>query len=563
MKRVGAGHIIFVLLTALVLFGCQKTGADDPIIEPTVSENDAVSDNVAMQEAGTDGVVVVVSEEHEEETPESLLLDDFLENLSSNYSHISSMPESSVPSGMSVEVTSGFEKDIFFANGTPIKILSPKTNIDDYEWDTSVQRALGNNLDSDNRGYGAVVTWQEGSKTKYVFVSNMVEIYGGSYKEDLHSNVNITVDGEGFWNAYPNISFLYGGCLEGDLVGNVNITIIQGRPMIMVGGGHNGSVFGDISISYDKNSWSMDIIGGGFADASVADSLALCYGNISIVMSTAESSSDANSLIGGGIAYTSSEYTAVADVLGDISLTIDGQSFKEICGGGVAVRLDENAELPVSNVFGNTDINITNSKILADGLLCESGLDKDGVAFVFGESTITDERLYFDRKAQGRVDHYYKLKDNKYYGSPITKAYESVNKANKYVDYEPTDKESVLNNAARLGFENGDITYAIAVSYVDGAYKLTLYNYSNDTFTTKEASSTMNIYQNIKDVQGINKRYKDEYFNELLEGNIQDYITNTKDIELYTAESYDPEKEKEYKIIVPELSAYLQWNGVE
>lgn len=560
-KRVGIGHLLIMLLTTLVLFGCQKQNAIDGQEEVATVSEDTVSENSQAVAGASLGTTVVASEDMDMSTPESILLDDFLDTMSSNYTYIYNMPESSMPVGMSVEVSTGVYKDVLFANGTSINILSIKTNVDGYVWDTVVQYALGNNLDADNKGYGAIVTWQEGSKTKYVYVSNMAEIYGGSYKSDLHSNVNITIDGESNRNAYPNISFVYGGCLGGDLVGNVNISVNQGRTMFLIGGGHNGSVFGDISIFYDKNSWSMDIVGGGYADATDKDELALCYGDVSVTMSTTESSSDSNCLIGGGLAYTYGDYTAVSDVLGDVYISIEGQSFKEVCGGGLAIRTSDTAAMPVSNVFGDSTVDINNCKILSNGILCESGLSKDGLAMVFGQCTINDTRLVLDRKSQGRVDHYQKLKADMYYGSPITKAFESVNKADRYVNYEPKRGDNVLTQAARFGFEGSDITYAIVVSCVNDKYKLSLYNYSNDTFTTKEASSAMKIYQNIKDVQGINKRYKEEYFNDILVGDIEDYIESSKDIELYTLESYDPEKEKEYTVIYPDMWTYLQWNG--
>lgn len=567
VKRVGAGYMFLVLLSTLVLFGCQERGniqnEDLAVDVVSVNETDSASANDTSSDTKGEnsGVNVIASEDMDSSTPESILLDDFLDTLSSNYSLINGMNESSLPTGMSVEVASGVNKDVLFANGTPINILSTKADVDGMVWDTVVQYALGNNLDSDNKGYGAIVTWQEGSKTKYVYVSNMVEIYGGSYKSDLHSNVYITIDGENYRNAYPNISFLYGGCLEGDLVGNVDISVNQGRPMFLIGGGHNGSVFGNVSICYDKNSWSMDIIGGGYADAIQKDSLALCYGDISIVMSTAESSSDSNCLIGGGLAFTYDDYTAVADVLGNVNISIEGQSFKEVTGGGVAIRTNDTAAMPICNVFGDSSIDINNCRIIKDGLLCESGMAKDGLAMVFGQCQITDTRLVIDRKAQGRVNYYNILKSDKYYGSPITKAYESVNKADRYVDYEPQKGDDVLDKVARIGFEGSDITYAIVVSYVDNKYKLSLYNYSNDFFTTKEASASMGIYQNIKDVQGINKRYKEEYFNDILVGDIAEYIETTRDIELYTAENYDPDNVKEYTVIYPDMSSYLQWNG--
>ncbi len=561
-RRVGIGHIVFVFLTTLVLFGCGKTGVNQEISpEESMQTDEAISDNQAVQNASGSTTTVVVAEEMDESTPDSILLDDFVDTLSSNYNHINSMSESFAPTGMAVEVTTGVFKDVLFANGTSINILSTKTDVSGFVQDTVVQYALGNNLDDDNRGFGAVVTWQDGSKTKYVYVSNMVEIYGGSYKADLHSNVNITVDGETYRNAYPNLSFLYGGCLEGDLVGNINISINQARPMFLIGGGHNGSVFGNVDIVYDRNSWSLDIIGGGYADSIDKDEIALCYGDINISMSTAESSSDSNCLIGGGIALTHGDYTAISDVIGNISINIDGQSFKEVCGGGLAVRLDEKAEMPVSNVFGDTNLEINNCKIVSDGILCESGLGDDGLAMVFGDCTVNDTRLYVDRRAQGIVDHYPKLKQDKYYESPITKAFEAVNKADRYIYYDPQRTENILDKASKLGFEGKKITYAVVVYYVDGKYHFALYNYGNDTFTTKEASDAMNIYQNVKDVQGINRRYKEEYVNEILEGDIEDYLESTKDIEMYTSESYDPDNEKEYTIIYPDMNTYLQWNG--
>ncbi len=555
--------LVMLLTIAMALIGCtsdnsaEKEGAQDATSENIVSDN-AASDNAAISTSNNDEGIMQSSEE----TPESILLEDFMDTLSSNYNHISSMSWGYEPTGMSVEVVNGIKKDVFFANGTPIKVLSTKTNLDNYEWDTVLQFKLDNNLDQQNKGAGAVVTWQVGDKTKYVFVSNMVEIYGGSCKEDLHSPVNIVVDGETNWNAYPNISFIYGGCLEGDLVGDVNIKINQARPMFVVGGGHNGSVFGNISVAYDKNSWSMDVIGGGYAEATDQDRIALTYGSVSISMNTAESSSESNSLIGGGYAITSGEYTAISDVFGDVDININGQSFKEVCGGGLAIRLEEGAELPVSNVFGNTNINITNSKIVKDGLLSESGLDKDGLALVFGDRSVTKDRLVVDYKAQGIVDHYYTLKSDAYYGSALTNSFEAVNKADRYADYEPKHSDVVLDKAARLGFEKDEITYAIVVSYVDGKYELSLYNYSNDSFTTKEASDSMKIYQNVKDVSGINKRYK-EYILAILEGNIQAYLDESKDIELYTSETYNEEKAKDYTAVYPNFSTYLQWNGFE
>ena len=568
-RVVGRLIVLTVMLLTIVmaLIGCNGKNnvngtIDDLDKEGVVTEDGASGNNISANDATNSGTSFVVTEQIDEETPESILLEDFVDTLAANYDHITNMNWASEPTGMSANVGNGIKKDILFANGTPIKVLSTKTNLDSYVWDTVLQFKLDNNLDQQNKGAGAVVTWQSGDKTKYVFVSNMVEIYGGAYKEDLHSSVNITVDGETNWNAYPNISFIYGGCLEGDLVGDVNIKINQARPMFVVGGGHNGSVFGNISIAYDKNSWSMDVIGGGFAEANDMDRLALTYGSISVSMNTAESSSESNTLIGGGYAITSGEYTAISDVFGDVDININGQAFKEVCGGGLAVKLDESAVLPVSNVFGNTSINITNSKIVKDGLLSESGLNKDGLSFVFGDSSITKDRLTVDYKAQGIVDHYYKLKSEDYYGSAITNAFEAVNKADRYASFEPKRSDNVLDKAARLGFEKDEITYAIVVSYVSGKYKLSLYNYSNDSFTTKEASDSMKIYQNVKDVVGINKRYK-EYQLAILEGNIQAYLDSTKDVELYTSETYDEEKAKDYTVVYPDFSPYLQWNGME
>lgn len=551
---------VMLLTITIAIMGCTKDqNGSDTALEEDLSVSDNASGNSASVNSGTS---FVEAEKIDEETPESILLENFLDTLSTNYEHINSMNWSSEPTGMSVEVASGIKKDVLFANGTSIKVLSTKTNLDNYVWDTVLQFKLDNNLDQLNKGAGAVVTWQSGDKTKYVFVSNMVEIYGGSNKEDLRGSVNIIVDGEDNWNAYPNISFIYGGCLEGDLVGDVNIKINQARPMFVIGGGHNGSVFGNVNIAYDKNSWSLDVIGGGLAEADVTDRLALTYGSVSISMNTAESSSESNALIGGGYAITSGEYAAIADVFGDVNININGQAFKEVCGGGLAVRLNDSAELPVSNVFGSASIEITNSKIVKDGLLSESGLNKEGLSFVFGDRSVTTDRLVVDRNSQGIVDHYYTLKTEDYYGSALTNAFEAVNKGDRYANFEPKQSDKVLDKATRLGFEKDEITYAIVVSNVSGKYKLSLYNYSNDTFTIKEASDSMKIYQNVKDVVGVNKRYK-EYQLAILEGNIQAYLNETKDIELYTSESYDEEKSKGYNVIYPDFGSYLQWNGFE
>ena len=164
-RVVGRLIVLTVMLLTIVmaLIGCNGKNSvngtiDDADKDSVVTEDGASSNNISANDATNSGTSFVVTEQIDEETPESILLEDFMDTLAANYDHITNMNWGSEPTGMSVEVGNGIKKDILFANGTPIKVLSTKTNLDSYVWDTVLQFKLDNNLDQQNKGAGAVVT---------------------------------------------------------------------------------------------------------------------------------------------------------------------------------------------------------------------------------------------------------------------------------------------------------------------------------------------------------------------------------------------------------------------
>ena len=397
-----------MLIVSMILGGCGKAGSvsDNNISGNSVSDETASADEIAPVAVSVDTVIdntITMS------TAAQTEVDNFESTLYDNYYTYQDFQEASLPTGMAGEVISGYSRDILFANGTPVMLLESTADVSGYIHDDNVQTALGNDLSADNTGYGAIAVWQDGSLTRYVYLSNMAEVYGGSYRETILADVDIAILSSGETKSSPNISFVFGGGMYGDVIGDVSISVNDALPMYLYGGGYNGSIYGDVNVAYTGNSWSSEIVGGGLARPFNSDVKALVYGDINLTVDTHDSSVE-NIICGGGFAESTSLYAACSDVFGSTSVSVNSQNVYELVGGGISYCSDTGLYAS-SNVLGDTYVYMSNAKlpynsksgIVNSGVLVAGGLTYGGIAIVEGSATADLKGVSFDRGSLGIV----------------------------------------------------------------------------------------------------------------------------------------------------------------
>ena len=110
---------VFILMMSVILNGCSRgniSASDNSISDNASLSADSVSDDVPLPVTVSGDVVIEASQalttaaQTEEDTLEELIYDNFYA-----YEDFSS---ASLPTGMPGEVITGYERDIFFANGT-------------------------------------------------------------------------------------------------------------------------------------------------------------------------------------------------------------------------------------------------------------------------------------------------------------------------------------------------------------------------------------------------------------------------------------------------------------
>ena len=164
-----------MLIVSMILGGCGKAGtvSDNNISGNSVSEGEVSADEIAPVAVSVD---TVIDNTMTMSTAAQTEVDNFESTLYDNYYTYQDFQEASLPTGMAGEVISGYSRDILFANGTPITLLESTADVSGYIHDNNVQTALENDLSDDNTGYGAIAVWQDGSLTRYVYLSNMAEV---------------------------------------------------------------------------------------------------------------------------------------------------------------------------------------------------------------------------------------------------------------------------------------------------------------------------------------------------------------------------------------------------
>ena len=301
--------------------------------------------------------------------------------------------------------------DCFFANGTPITIEPPKTDVTGWIHDEEVQEGLGNGLSPSKKpGQGAVVSWRDGADTRYVYVSNNSKVFGGSLNIDVEADVEIDVKGTDVRRNFPNVSFLFGGGYGGNVTGNVTISLEESQMMYVYGGGYNGSVTGNILIRSTGQNWSLDMVGGGLASSKTGDAVADVGGNVTLELK-GMMISYMDTLVAGGLAESISEYTAQANVDGNVTLYAEGRNVYQVCGGGEAYRTDENCGYPTANVGGSVSVELRDSRAryFAEGRttllggVFAGGLGYYGTANVAGSVMAVVADTNFDENAIGLV----------------------------------------------------------------------------------------------------------------------------------------------------------------
>ena len=91
-------------------------------------------------------------------------------------------------------------RECFFANGTPITIQEPKADTAGWVHDKEIQKSLKNGFSPKKRpGTGALISWEEGQETRFVYVSGHSKVFGGrscdrrgrnSRREREHRRIN-------------------------------------------------------------------------------------------------------------------------------------------------------------------------------------------------------------------------------------------------------------------------------------------------------------------------------------------------------------------------------------
>ena len=302
-------------------------------------------------------------------------------------------------------------RECFFANGTPITILEPKTDTAGWVHDEDVQAGLQNGLSPQKKpGTGSLISWPDGNETRYVYVTGNSKVFGGGLNADVEADVEITVRGTDVRKAFPNVSFLFGGGYCGNVNGSVTITLEESQMMYVYGGGYNGSVTGDVLIRSEGSNWSLDMVGGGLASSKTADAAADVGGSVTLEL-RGMMISYMDTLTGGGLAESISGYSARANVAGDVTLYAEGRNVYQVCGGGEAFRTSEDCGYPTANIGGSVSVELHGSRVrfYADGKsillggVFAGGLGYYGTANVNGNASVIVGDTVFDENALGIV----------------------------------------------------------------------------------------------------------------------------------------------------------------
>lgn len=301
-------------------------------------------------------------------------------------------------------------RECFFANGMPITIQEPKADTAGWVHDAEIQKSLRNGFSPKKRpGTGAVISWEEGKETRFVYVSGHSKVFGGSLDASVKADVQITVRGRNVKKAFPNVSFLFGGGYNGDVDGNVTITLEESQMMYVYGGGYNGSITGDVLIQSSGENWSLDLVGGGLASSGTGNAVADVGGNVTMDL-RGMMISYMDTLVCGGLAESVSEYTTQANVNGSICVYAEGRNVYQVCGGGEAYCVSEGCGYPTADVNGNIRLELRDSRVryynkevaILGGVFA-GGLGHFGKANVGGNCEVIVANTIFDDEALGVI----------------------------------------------------------------------------------------------------------------------------------------------------------------
>lgn len=543
--------IAVLIVVSVGLIACSSS----ELSGPEVSDNDipapVVSDN-------TDDIVSadnVASEEEDVLTEEELaLFEEYRTSLGKNARYYKGLVTNFAPSGTAGEIFEGYSRDIFFANGTPISILPPNADVEGCVHDEKLQESLGNGLGPDNRGYGATIFWVDGSEKKYVMVSNMAQVYGGSYKSGLIGDIYIVLDGSEAKESFPNISYLFGGSMDGNIVGNINIYVSDARPMYLFGGSYNGNVYGNVDIEYEGSSWSLEVVGGGLTVPDETDEMSLVWGDVNMRI-LGKNSTNINCITGGGVAITDTENVGISDICGNVELSISDQKVYEICGGGMAIKSASDNGAASANVYGNVKVNVDNTNILYDesgsvvksGVICGGGMSQSGLALVFGSSEINVGRLKLDPKAVGL---YAGGLCNYKYGIPSSSVYgdATIVLDNERANYRITECEQVALDRAPV-----KDAFAEGFSHLQKPYRPDLI-----TDMSEEVIGYINVY----DIEEKYSQYIIPFLkNEKLDGIVRgELATNMTNILFLKLEDKGKRQSTEPELYFPNPSTSYMWS---
>lgn len=527
------------------------------------------------------------------------------------------------PTGMAGEIFTGYSRDIFFANGTTVTLIYSNADTSEYVHDTNLQNDLGNGLSEDNHGFGCIATWEDEGVTKYVYLSNMAEVFGGSYRDTLYSDTSIIIDGSYSSRTLPNISYVFGGGMYGNVIGNSNITVLDSQPMYVYGGGYNGSVYGNVNISYSGNSWSSEIVGGCLARALASDEKAIVYGDIFVNMDC-DGSSSSYIICGGGFAESTGEFAACADVFGNTNLNINKYNVYELAGGGISY-CDEAGNYASACVYGNSSIVFTNGKVaysdgglqICSGVLAGGGLASGGVALVEGDSYIEVKNMSYDRKSVGIVSGGIcnSVSDNSMSGvqgtttiiendnkdnrvlfecdytgdvlaystgsSPFTKDeqirypdyiiehYYAIAKTGQYLSFDPETSRVSLSKAVMMSFgsiDENEADYALFLAKKEGEIGYYLLDFLDNSYTfvpainvTEEDVSLINVYS-------VETYFVNNYFAFVHGGKISEDLVEMINEGTYNCYEISDIEEAanrgEMNIIYPQPELSLIWNDL-
>ena len=455
----------------------------------------------------------------------------------------------STPTTMGGVITEGYTRDILFANGTDITVYAPDIILDDKQHDEKLQEALNNGLSPENRGYGAIVTWKDKGKEKYVILSNMAEIYGGSYKENLNSDISITFAENGTSKSIANISFLFGGSMMSDVVGNININVKGGMPMYVYGGSFNGDVYGNISISYEELGKSIEVAGGGLALSAAENVSAICFGNINLNIS-GKQASRYNLITGGGVALTDTAYLAISDVYGNTCISIENEEVYEICGGGMAATQKPDSGIAMANVYGNTRVEVVDTKLVYDdksevskcGIVCGGGMADSAVAIVSGDTAVNVSEVKNDRKAAG-------FYAGGIYSSANKTALTNVYGKSSFEALDENDKYPVMDSKGTIGEKTNILVGLEEILDFTKLKKL------NNNLDSEELIEKINVTD-------FKKCYKNSLFTYIQSDKFSDILKSEKAFNMVKVSSFENEKLKNHtSIYYPRPGANFVWNG--